>query len=132
MACALVAGAREFLQHHAARRPLYVASGTPEPELRHIVRTRGLERYFAGVYGSPRSKRDLLEHIALELEASAASLLFIGDAAQDSDAASALGMPFVGRLAPGQPNPFAEPPLLTVTDLRELQNRWAEVNASFH
>lgn len=38
---AWVAGAREFLQHHAGKIPMFVASATPQDELIRIVEKRG-------------------------------------------------------------------------------------------
>ena len=48
-----VAGAAELIRREAERIPLFVASGTPEAELKTIVALRRLARYFTAVRGSP-------------------------------------------------------------------------------
>ena len=41
-------GAFEFLKNYHHIFPLFVASGTPEPELREIVKRRKMDRFFQG------------------------------------------------------------------------------------
>ncbi|MBI4424841.1 MAG: HAD family hydrolase [Elusimicrobia bacterium] len=117
--CDWVPGAREFIESWHARLPLYVASGTPEDELRRIVARRGLDGRFRGVYGSPARKDAILGRVAAELGAQPGELVLVGDAMNDHDAAAAAGCRFVGRALPGGPAAF--PPGTTVlADLRGL------------
>ncbi len=103
--------------------PLLVASGTPEADLQSIVARRGLDAYFRGVYGSPRSESELPTTIPADLRAEPSHLLLIGDAAADYEAAAAMGSMFVGRVANGAPNLFpSRAPI--VADLDELEARW--------
>src|SRR4051812_5665569 len=67
--CPFVPGALEFIKRRAAECPLFIASGTPETELREVVQSRGLSPYFTGVYGSPRSKAALLRVILQRVDA---------------------------------------------------------------
>ncbi len=101
-----VPGARTFLEAHHGLVPLFVVSGTPEPELRRIVGRRAMGAYFVAVRGSPPSKvpiiRALLEDHRLKPE----EVLFVGDSMTDYRAAAATGLPFVGRVAAGDENPF--------------------------
>lgn len=114
-----VLGAREFLEIHHARLPLFVASGTPEEELWRIVERRGLARYFRGVYGTPETKDSILGRIARENGWPFRSLLMVGDALNDYHSAAKVGARFAGRVRPGEPNPFpAGVPVLP--DLRGL------------
>ena len=53
-----VNGAKEFLERYQCDIDLYVVSGTPEGELREIVRCREMDVYFKDIYGSPRQKGD--------------------------------------------------------------------------
>lgn len=94
-----VPGAREFLEAEHRKRPLFVASGTPEEELRRIVERRGLAAFFRGVHGSPRRKDVILRQIASEAGVAAADLTMVGDAKNDYDAALAAGCRFVGVCA---------------------------------
>lgn len=116
---AWVAGARDWLDANRHRLPMFVISGTPEAELRRIVRRRGMEGYFVAVRGSPPSKipiiRELLEHHALE----PARVLFVGDSLTDYQAASATNLRFIGRVPCGGENPFP-PGTAAIADLTDL------------
>lgn len=120
-ACPLVAGALEFLERHHAAIPLFVASGTPEGELRDIVRARGLERYFAGVFGAPATKSEIVARILADTGIAAGDLLFVGDSLTDLSEAAKAGVRFVGRLrGTGGTEVLAGTGALLVRDLFEL------------
>jgi phosphoglycolate phosphatase-like HAD superfamily hydrolase len=127
--CAFVPGARELLERLAPRLPLFVASGTPEDELRGIVEHRGLDGLFAGVYGTPPTKAEILHRIMAERDLAPSELVFVGDAMSDFSGAAGAGVPFVGRVYEGEPSPFPEG-TFTVRDLAELDARWTELDAS--
>lgn len=125
--CPYVPGACDFLERRARECPLFVASGTPQGELRAIVERRGLAPLFHGVYGSPRSKAVLLQEILAHLGAKRETLIFIGDAPQDYHAAQEVGVRFIGRIPAGHANPFPAPAFTLVQDLGELDLVWPEV-----
>jgi HAD superfamily hydrolase (TIGR01549 family) len=104
--CPWVPGAREFLESNHKKLPLYVASGTPQEELRRIVERRGLSGFFRAAYGTPDKKDSILRNIAGELSCKPQGLLMIGDAGNDYDAARAVGAAFIGVVEPGAANPF--------------------------
>lgn len=122
--CPFVPGAVEFLKRHAERLPLFVVSGTPQDELRMVVRRRGLDRYFRGVYGSPGQKADLLRSILGNQHWSASEVVFVGDAMTDCRAAEAVGVHFVGRVRDAEASPFPDSIRWIVSDLSDLMNRW--------
>jgi phosphoglycolate phosphatase-like HAD superfamily hydrolase len=97
LAAPFVPGAREFLEAAFGVLPVFVASATPEGELRDIVRERRLAGLLAGVHGAPRTKSEHLSAIASSAGLDPRQLLFVGDAAADRDAARASGVPFVQR-----------------------------------
>lgn len=99
--CRFVPGARGFLRYASARVPVYVASATPERELRAIVRQRGLRSYFSGVFGAPLSKAEAIQHVVEREGFDRRAVLFVGDARADEDAARQAGVRFIRRLAPG-------------------------------
>lgn len=103
LASDMVPGALDFLTAMQDRVPLYVASGTPEAELREVLEQRGLDRFFVGMYGSPAKKPDILRSILTAEGKAPESLLMVGDSGTDLDAAKAVGSRFVGR------GPFPEP-----------------------
>ena len=97
MRAPFVPGAEAFILAARERWPLYVASGTPEDELRQIFDTRGLTGLFQGVYGSPRTKADLLARIIAEHDYAPSRTLMVGDSVTDLAAARAAGSMFYGR-----------------------------------
>lgn len=56
MECPFVPGAKEFLERNYRKYDLYVASGTPEEELKRIVEERKLGVFFKKIYGTPMKK----------------------------------------------------------------------------
>jgi phosphoglycolate phosphatase-like HAD superfamily hydrolase len=93
----MVAGARQSLNllHH--RLPMFVASGTPEKELREVLTKKGLARYFKGISGTPPEKKTLLARIITENNLNAIEVLMVGDAAADMEAARYSDTLFYGR-----------------------------------
>ena len=120
MRCPEVPGAEAYLRSRAASGvPMYVASATPEPELRAIVSARGLSALFSGVYGSPRSKTAIAQGILDDHAAVPSRWWFIGDALHDLHAADATGMTFIARVRSGEPDLFP-PGVRRIADLTSL------------
>jgi HAD superfamily hydrolase (TIGR01549 family) len=59
----------------------YIASGSDQSELRNVFRSKSLGSYFKAIYGSPRSKIDLVKEICNRHEGQ--DILMIGDAYAD-------------------------------------------------
>jgi phosphoglycolate phosphatase-like HAD superfamily hydrolase len=95
--CELVPGIADVLERWRGRTPMYVCSGAPHEELNVIMRQRGLQRYFAGIYGSPPTKAELLRDIIRLAGVDPASAVMVGDSVTDLDAAEAVGTRFYGR-----------------------------------
>ncbi|MDR2076201.1 MAG: HAD family hydrolase [Desulfovibrio sp.] len=93
----LVPGIREVLDLWHGRVPLYVASGTPQAELADVLTRQGLARYFAGLFGSPPGKADLLRGILDLSGACPKETVMVGDSRSDYDAAEKAGTLFYGR-----------------------------------
>lgn len=74
---------------------MFVVSGSDEEELRALMRTRGFDRFFAGIYGSPRAKADNLRDLLGRESTHHASPVFVGDAVADFEAARSVGATFV-------------------------------------
>ena len=102
-----VRGTLEFLEENHKRYSLFIVSGTPEKELRDIVKKRGVFHYFKEVHGSPKEKGDILRDILLRYHWQAGELAFVGDAESDLDASETTGVHFIAR-ANGE-NHFREP-----------------------
>ena len=91
-----IVGAKESLDILHRSTPLFICSGTPEDELREIVRRKEIGHYFEGVFGSPTEKPDILHRICTSLSLTPSEVVFVGDAMTDYNAASKAGVPFVG------------------------------------
>ena len=117
LAAPFIPGALEFLR--SCRLPLFVASGTPEDELRRIVERRGLAPFFRGVFGSPRRKDAILAGIASDLGIPGSSLAMVGDAMTDYEGARSCGAAFIGIVPAGEENSFPAGTTV-IPDLRPL------------
>ncbi len=95
--CDLVPGVQEVLEAWKGRVPLYVASGAPHEELVQVLEQRGLSGFFAGIYGSPPAKADILRKILQETGIHPAEAIMIGDSSTDQYAAEAVHTRFYGR-----------------------------------
>lgn len=89
-----------------AQIPAFVVSGTPEEEMRNIVRHKNLTPYFKAVFGAPRHKGLIVRQALSHFGFSPPRCLFVGDALADLKAASENGLAFLGIVPPGRPNIF--------------------------
>jgi HAD superfamily hydrolase (TIGR01549 family) len=94
----LVDGVERFLKKNLGRYAMFVASGTPDEELKFIVKKRGLDGYFLEVHGSPTEKAQIIEEILSRNKWMPSEVVFIGDAQSDMKAAAAAGVHFVARV----------------------------------
>lgn len=108
VACEAVPGAVEALDTWAKHCPLYVVSGTPQDELRRIAQRRGLDGYFATVFGSPRVKPDIVGDELSRIGVQADRVLFVGDSLTDYDCAVTVGTRFLGRVPPWRQSRFPD------------------------
>lgn len=97
MSCPFVPGAREFLERNYYKYDLYVASGTPEEELRKIVKGRKLDGFFQEIYGTPMKKEEIVAYICEKADYQREEMCFVGDALTDKKAAECTGLHFIGR-----------------------------------
>ena len=94
--CELIPGIARVLEHWQGKLPLYVCSGAPHEELNFILKERGLDRCFTGIYGSPPSKAKLLAMIVDKACVLPDEVLMVGDASTDRNAAEEVGTLFYG------------------------------------
>lgn len=93
-----VPGAFEFLSSYRNDFVFFIASGTPEEELKEIVTLRGLDQFFIAVYGAPAKKEEIINEICMRHELEKCSVLMVGDSLSDYKGALAAGVHFVGRI----------------------------------
>jgi phosphoglycolate phosphatase-like HAD superfamily hydrolase len=97
LAAPFVHGAQAALSTLSATYPLFVASGTPQDELTHIVEARALGGFFREVWGTPAEKPAILRDLMTRHRWSSDQVLFIGDGLSDHKAAIATGVHFLAR-----------------------------------
>jgi len=93
-----VKGAEGLLARSASLYKLFVVSGTPQDEIRQIVKRRKIDKYFAGVFGSPETKTDLINSILKSESYYPQEAIFIGDSINDLEAAANTGTRFIARI----------------------------------
>lgn len=119
--CPYVPGALEFIREKSRNLKLFIASGTPEEELRAIVATRGLSEYFKGVYGSPATKSEIISRILRMEKLDRNDAVFIGDTITDYNEARKVEIPFIARINSLSDNPLLEIPVPRFHDFYELK-----------
>jgi HAD superfamily hydrolase (TIGR01549 family) len=119
--CDFVPGAPEFLEKYHQRIPLFIVSATPQEEIRQIVKAKGLNSYFRGVYGSPKPKDYWVNRIVEEQELNHKEVFFVGDAMSDFRAARKNELFFIARVRDIENDAFRDKKLsLKIRDLFEL------------
>jgi HAD superfamily hydrolase (TIGR01549 family) len=97
----LVPGAIDFLRRHKERYCLFIASGTPDEELRYIMERRQLSGFFREIHGTPKEKHEIIEDILDRYSFKRKEVVFVGDAESDRIAAERAGVSFIARVYPG-------------------------------
>lgn len=115
-----VKGAMEFVSNYCRSYSLFIVSSTPELELQTIVERRGIAPFFKGVYGTPRTKPEIIRRILNQEKLPAEEAVFIGDAMSDFAAALECGTHFIGRIDDQSRDPLCRQPLRL--KLRDLSN----------
>lgn len=114
-----VTGAKDFLIAWHDRIPLFVASGTPEEELKQIIARRGMSQFFRAVRGAPTTKGQILSEIIKASGYDAGRILMVGDAMSDYEGAEFVGAAFLGRVPMNSMRIFPDN-IPTCTDLLQL------------
>jgi phosphoglycolate phosphatase-like HAD superfamily hydrolase len=122
LVCPEVPGARELLTGLRGRILRAVASGTPEEELHQIVVERAMTDWFDEVWGTPRTKPEILRDILARHGLAPDRVLMVGDGLSDFKAAQETGVRFLAREAGAV---FAEMAVDKVDDLTGMQS-WLE------
>lgn len=117
--CPWVPGAKEFLVSHSSRLPLFVASATPQEELRRIVVSRNADFYFKGIFGSPKKKDEHIRTVLHSYGLDKREIVMVGDAMADFSAATSCDVRFVGRVPQGEKSIFPAGTEI-VTDLHDF------------
>ncbi|MCF7822822.1 MAG: HAD-IA family hydrolase [Candidatus Marinimicrobia bacterium] len=92
-----IRGAEDFLKTWHTKYDLFISTGTPESEIKTILKTKDIYKYFKAVYGSPESKGIHIQRIITAHAYKNGEMVFVGDATTDRDAARQAGIEFIGR-----------------------------------
>lgn len=101
VAAPFVKGTKELLDICYGDYEMFVVSGTPELEIKEIIKRRDLTKYFLGIFGSPATKPELISNILKDRRHSVDEVVFIGDSMNDLNAAREAKIKFIGRVAGG-------------------------------
>jgi phosphoglycolate phosphatase-like HAD superfamily hydrolase len=93
MACSPVAGVRKYLESLPAKAQKFVISGAEEEELRWCLEHHGLASFFDGIFGSPRSKPEVLQGLK-ESGALVFPAIYFGDSRYDFLSSTSEGCDF--------------------------------------
>lgn len=94
-----IQNAFEFIKANAKTKLQFICTGTPETEILDILEQRNIIRYFDGVYGSPKTKTEIIKKILSANQLSPNDCIFLGDAISDYKAAKECNVPFVGLIS---------------------------------
>jgi len=74
---------------------LFVASGSEQKQLQSVLESKGLSSYFQDIFGSPRSKTEIVANIISQYQNNV-SVVLVGDSVADYAAASNNAVDFIG------------------------------------
>ncbi|MEH6991081.1 HAD family hydrolase [Cytobacillus firmus] len=77
----------------SSNKLLFVASGSDEKELNESFKERGLNNYFKGIYGSPKTKIECVSEIIKK--SPGLKMVFIGDSISDLKSAKYFNLDFI-------------------------------------
>lgn len=88
-------GVLTFLKKNKSTFHYFISSGTPEKELKYIIKKKGIENYFLKIYGSPKEKHKHIEEIIKSFKFKKKNVVFIGDGLSDLEAAKKIKLKFI-------------------------------------
>ena len=88
-------GVIDFLKTNRGKKQ-FICTGTPQNEIEYIIEKKGIKKLFDDIFGSPRTKKEIIQIILDKYSASPNDCIFFGDALTDYDAAKKLDLSFIG------------------------------------
>jgi phosphoglycolate phosphatase-like HAD superfamily hydrolase len=96
VAAEYIPGVLEFIKKlNKMDRPSFVVSGTPQKEIRDILRRKKIRSLFKDAVGSPKNKADNLKSLLNRHEIDPLRAIFFGDAKSDWEAAAKNKVDFI-------------------------------------
>jgi len=125
LAAPFVPGAMQLLDLVYQKTLCFIASGTPQIELKGIVHNRKIAQYFVEAHGSPATKTEIVEDVLKRFNLDRSNCWFVGDATSDYDSATATGLTFVARNTPSMSAYWkSKQDVKIVESLDEMLNFW--------
>lgn len=91
----LIPGINEFLEIlYKKKKKIFVCSGSDELDLKKILASKGIDKFFNNIYGSPRTKSEIVEKI-FQQNLNSDKGMYFGDALSDYEVASNYDLDFV-------------------------------------
>ncbi|MEO1052796.1 MAG: HAD hydrolase-like protein [Bacteroidota bacterium] len=128
LACPAVSGAEQLLEWAKHNTLSFVASGTPEKELREIVEKRNLTHYFDDVKGSPATKTQIVNEKLAKHKLDKHNCWFVGDANTDYLASVETDLNFIARLTPDMNDFWKNKNVWKVDDMIEVFEKFSVLN----
>ena len=92
----LIPGVKDFLKKlNTERKYVIVCSGTDETDLKKILAIKNIDQYFSHIYGSPKTKKEILLKALTEYKNHKIQGIFFGDASSDYEAAKKFQLDFI-------------------------------------
>tara|TARA_B110000444_G_scaffold260300_1_gene306751 strand:- start:353 stop:985 length:633 start_codon:yes stop_codon:yes gene_type:complete len=93
-----VVGAKEYIVKNSNKIFFYIVTGTPEEEIKFILKELNLMHCFSGCYGSPSKKEDIILSVLGDNNFQKKDCIMVGDAIIDKEAAEKNNINFLLRL----------------------------------
>lgn len=91
-----ISGALEYLERNSLITTQVICTGTPDAEIKEILKRKKIDHLFQDVYGSPSTKADSIQSVIAKYKLSPSECIFFGDAMTDYKAAFETKVPFIG------------------------------------
>ena len=117
-----VKGVYEFITKYYNKYEMFIASATPDDEIKKIVNKKKISKYFKEIFGSPQKKNSIVKEIISKYKCISKDILYIGDALEDYNAAMKNNGNFIARIYPDNKEIFNNIACRKVHDLRNFNS----------
>lgn len=89
-------GALDFIQKNYKKKHMYIATSSPDEEIKKILKLKMIDKYFIATYGHPTSKSEAIEKIIKSYGHIREEIIFFGDQNSDYEASKSCMIDFIG------------------------------------